>query len=637
MCGIVGYVGQNNVTEFLLSGLYSLEYRGYDSAGVALRVEGDTPHLEVVKKSGQVDHLKAALDENPHASTCGIGHTRWATHGAPTSRNAHPHTNPDQTLAVVHNGIIENHYELRQELLDRGYTFRSDTDTEVFAYLLGDIYAQLSDDETAPTDQEIARSSRFTINPGDNRFERAFAAAISRIEGAFAIVAIHQDFPDELCVARQGSPIVLASTPEGAYVGSDLIALAPYTSEVIAIDNGQIAHLFRDGTVEIFEPSGKQVAGEIRKVDKLSAQTGAEGYPDFMLKEISEQPEVVDRLIKARVHEGMVTLDDLNITDEEINQTDKIFIVSCGTSYFAAQIAKHYIETYAKIPVEVAFASEFNYQDVLVSEHTLCIIVTQSGETADTLTAARKIKSLGARVFAVTNVIGSTAAREADGVLYTQAGPEVSVAATKSFVAQIVALLLVSLFLADKRGTLTRTEIADHVKDLAEIPALLATVLDRSEQAEQAAQIAHGAHSALFLGRGFNYPIASEGALKLKELSYLHAESYPAGEMKHGPIALLEKDFPVVVVIPQDGTRNKTLSNIEEIVARGAVVAAVATDGDTQVASIAQHVMWVPPVSEFLSPLVTVVPLQLFARKVALDRGAHIDRPRNLAKSVTVE
>lgn len=612
MCGIVGFTGRTYAKDLLLQGLYTLEYRGYDSAGVALLDEEG--NLQIVKRSGSVKVLEEALDQCHANGTTGIGHTRWATHGAPNEANAHPHTDCNKTLAIVHNGIIENHYTLREELVARGHVFASETDTEVIAHLLEEEYAKAQ----------------------GNLYE-AFRATIAQLEGAYALVALHKDHPGELMVARNGSPIVCASTPQGAYVASDMLALAAYTSTVITLDNGQYAHLFKDGTVEVFNADGTAAVQELMHVDESRVQVDNGDFPDFMMKEIFEQPEAIEHLLKGRLVDGRIMLDDLNISDEEIANTDRVFIVACGTSYHAGLVAKNYIERLAKIPVEVSVASEFNYQDQLVTEHTLCIIVTQSGETADTLTSARKIKSLGARVFAITNVIGSTAAREADGVLYTKAGSEVSVASTKSYVAQIVALFMVSLFLAEKKGLVSPAEIEGHYRDLLTIPNAIRTVLKRVDQPEAAAALCEGRPSALFLGRGLNWPTASEGALKLKELSYVHAEAYPAGEMKHGPIALLEKGFPVFVIIPNDDTRSKTLSNIEEISARGASVAAVATDGDPMVSEVSQYVMWVPAVPELLTPLICIIPLQVLSRQIAINRGQNVDRPRNLAKSVTVE
>lgn len=613
MCGIVGYAGKNEVVDFLLSGLYSLEYRGYDSAGIAL--VGDQGALEVVKRAGSVSHLDEAIKTLGLNACTGIGHTRWATHGEPSELNAHPHVNSDNTLALVHNGIIENHYVLREELEAKGYVFKTETDTEVIAFLLDQEYKKL----------------------GSTDMPQALINTCKQLKGAYAIAVCHVDYPHEIFAARNGSPLVCSQSNQGAYLASDMIALAKYVDELIVLDNGQFAHLKSDGSVRVFDSQNNSLEHQTMQVDANNVPAASGEYPDFMLKEIYEQPEIARRIVDGHFKDGHIRLDGLNISDADIKDTDRIFIVACGSSYHASLIAKSYIESFARIPVEVAVASEFNYQDVLVSEHTLCIVVTQSGETADTLSAARKIKGLGAKVFAITNVIGSTAAREADGVLYTNAGPEVSVAATKTYFAQVLAMYLLALFLADKKEKLEPQDIENAVSSLRKLPQAIEDILKDISSYEKCAEVCEGARSALFIGRGVNYPTASEGALKLKEISYLHAESYPAGEMKHGPIALLEPGFPVIVVIPQDQTRNKTLSNIEEIMARGAQVCALATEGDEQVKESANYTMFVPAIDTDLTPLVSIVPLQIFARKVALDRGQNVDRPRNLAKSVTVE
>lgn len=613
MCGIVGYVGKNHVLKFLLSGLYSLEYRGYDSAGIA--IISDTGALEIVKRAGSVAVLDKALQASHIDAHIGIGHTRWATHGEPSEINAHPHTNPDKTLAIVHNGIIENHYELRSSLECRGYVFQTETDTEVVAFLLDYEYKNL----------------------GEQDLTQALINTCKQLKGAYALGVCHKDYPDELFAARNGSPLVCAQSEDGAYLASDMIALAPYVDELIVLDNGQFARLCASGSVTVFDGEAKELAHHTMKVDANNLPAASGEYPDFMLKEINEQADIARRLVQDHYKQGAIVLDGLNIKESDIQSTDKIFIVACGSSYHAALIAKSYIEGFSRIPVEVSVASEFNYRDVLVSEHTLCIVVTQSGETADTLSAARKIKRLGAKVFAITNVIGSTAAREADGVLYTNAGPEVSVAATKTYFAQVLAMYLLAIFLGDKKATLKQDDIKKYIQPLLALPEAIETIISNKDSYEACAEICKDAHSALFIGRGLNYSTASEGALKLKEISYLHAESYPAGEMKHGPIALLEPGFPVVVVIPQDETRDKTLSNIEEIMARGAQVCAVCTQGDEQVAQTAHYTMGIPSVGPLITPLVAIIPLQIFARKVAINRGQNVDRPRNLAKSVTVE
>lgn len=618
MCGIVGYLGSKAVVPFLLEGLYTLEYRGYDSAGVAV-IEGS--ELEIVKRSGEVAALEQALRERSLQGSCGIGHTRWATHGAPTEQNAHPHFDAEKSLAIVHNGIIENSYELRKELCAAGYSFVSETDTETIAHLLKLNY--------------LASSS----------LEEAFRKTIERLKGSYAIVALHKDHPHMLCVARKGSPLVVAPTAEGIYVASDTLALAKQAKQYISLDNGQYGFLYADKLSEdspydacvFYNEQHEKIMLELQNLGCLELSTACEGFPDFMLKEIHEQPQVLDAFLRRHISGSEITLGDFDISSKELKELRRIYIVSCGTSYYASQLAKNYLEYFMKIPVEINVASEFNYQHVLVDGHTLCMIITQSGETADTLTAARKMKSLGASVYAITNVVGSSAARESDGVLYTMAGPEVSVASTKSYTAQVLALMLFALRSARELNTVSEAEYMQALSDLQGLSTALSTVIERADQAQRASSCFEKVHSALFLGRGLDFATACEGALKLKELSYIHAEAYPAGEMKHGPIALLEPGFPVVVLIPQDDMYKKTLSNIEEITARGAEVIALATEGDTQVEQYCSAVMWLPKVSPLLSGLINVVYLQLFAREVALLRGKNVDRPRNLAKSVTVE
>lgn len=614
MCGIVGYTGKSQAVPFLLDGLKALEYRGYDSAGIEILTRNK--ELCGIKCSGRVANLEDKCREYDTQSCCGIAHTRWATHGAPNDRNAHPHTDCTGNIAIVHNGIIENFKELREELLGRGHEFASETDSEVIAHII---------EECMPKT--------------NNNLLDALRMATEKLEGSWAIVAISSYEPDVLCCARKGSPLVLAQTDGGAYAASDITALAGVSKDVIQLDDDQFARMTQDGNIDVFDSAGNCVAQPAHlQIDwDISAATTG-NYPDFMAKEIAEQPDVIERLLRNRLTDQGIVLDELDMDDEEISQLDRIYIVACGTSYHVGLIAKNLIEQWAKIPVIVETASEFNYQPTLVSEHTLCVIITQSGETADTLAAARKMHRLGARVFAITNVLGSTAAREADGVLYVQAGPEVSVCSTKAYTAQIIASILLTLVLAQKNGQMAYGEVARRFRELCKIPDLIRVVLDRSWQAETVASYFAQASSALFLGRNYNATTAAEGALKLKEISYLHAEAYPAGEMKHGPIALLEKDFPVVVIVPEDHVHDKTVSNIQEVIARGATCIAVATDGDQKVASMCgDRVLWIPKAPEYFAPILAIVHLQQLARFVALSRGCDIDKPRNLAKSVTVE
>ena len=616
MCGIVGYTGRGQAVGYLLEGLKTLEYRGYDSAGV--EVVGRDGALHGVKCAGRVATLVERCETANLVGTTGIAHTRWATHGAPTDRNSHPHRDCTGRIAIVHNGIIENYRELRSYLQRNGHTLVSDTDSEVIAHLIEDAWA----------------------GPSAGNLVGAVRNAVRRLEGSWALAVVCADAPGEIVCARNGSPLVVASTPDGAYAASDVTPLANVSSHVIQLENGQLARLEESGRVSVFDSEGAEVAvPSTIDIDWDASAATLGGYADFMAKEIAEQPEAIERLLDGRMGPHGVTLDELTMTGEELASVDRVYLIACGTSYHVSLIARTLIQTWAKVPVVCDYASEFNYeQDVLVTPRTLGVIITQSGETADTLTAARRLKGMGCKVFAITNVLGSTAARESDGVLYVQAGPEVCVASTKAYTAQMVASALLALRLAEARGEMDRLEVERHYGDLCEIPDLIREVISRSWQDKRAAQLFRRAHSALFLGRGVNATTALEGALKLKEISYLHAEAYPAGEMKHGPIALLEPGFPVVAIVPEDRVHDKTVSNIQEVIARGAVCVAVATDGDEAVASLVEHVLWIPRVpDELLVPIVAVVHLQMLARHVARLRGCDVDQPRNLAKSVTVE
>ena len=616
MCGVVGYTGTNQAAPWLLDGLQTLEYRGYDSAGI--QVVSPSGNLHGVKCAGRVKDLRErAVAANPDG-TCGIGHTRWATHGAPTDRNAHPHLDGSGRIAVVHNGIIENFQELRRELTAAGHVFVSDTDTEVIPHLIQEAWE-------GPAKGDLATAVR---------------NACDRLEGAWAVACICADVPGTLVCTRKGSPLVVASTDDGAYAASDVMPLAGTTSHVMQLNDYDVATLTADGTVRITDRDGRPVANPSTiDIDWDASAAKLGGYSDFMVKEINEQPEALERLLKDRLGKHGIELDELSLSKSEMAAVDKIVIIACGTSYHVGLIAKAAIERWAHIPVSVEYASEFNYnEEYLVTDHTMCVVITQSGETADTLTAARRMRGMGCTVFAITNVLGSTAARESDGTLYIQAGPEIAVASTKAYTAQMVASYLLALRLAFANGSMTHDEVEKHYHNLETLPDLMREVLARRWQDKQAARLFRDKHSSLFLGRNVNATTAYEGALKLKEISYLHAEAYPAGEMKHGPIALIEGGFPVVTVVPADHVHDKTVSNIQECLARGAVVIGVATDGDEKVAKMCSEVLWVPPVAdELLFPVVAIIHLQLLARYVARDRGYDVDKPRNLAKSVTVE
>ncbi len=616
MCGVVGYTGRKQASEWLLDALQTLEYRGYDSAGV--QVVSPSGNLHGVKCAGRVAHLRERAAVANLNGTCGIGHTRWATHGAPTDKNAHPHLDCTGRIAIVHNGIIENFQQLRRELMLAGHTFTSDTDSEVVAHLIEDAWA----------------------GPAKGNLANAVRNACDRLEGSWGLAVVCADAPGTLVVTRNGSPLVVASTDDGAYVASDVMPLASVTSRVVQLQDRDVATLNGDGSIVISDRDGRVVEHPTEiTIDWDASAATLGGYSDFMAKEITEQPEAIERLLAGRLGEHGIELDELTLTKAQLAAVSHVVIIACGTSYHAGLAAKAAIERWARVPVSVEYASEFNYEEeYLVGENTMCVIITQSGETADTLTAARRMRGMGCNVFAITNVLGSTAARESDGTLYVQAGPEVAVASTKAYTAQMVASYLLALRLALANGSLTREEVVKHFHELERIPDLMREVLKRRWQDKQAVRFFRNKTSSLYLGRNVNSATAFEGALKLKEISYLHAEAYPAGEMKHGPIALIEGGYPVVVVVPADHVHDKTVSNIQECLARGAAVIAVATDGDERVAKLCSEVLWVPRCpNELIVPAVSVLHLQMLARYVARDRGYDVDKPRNLAKSVTVE
>ncbi len=610
MCGIVGFTGNVPADKILIDGLKKLEYRGYDSAGVALAYPG---RLDVIRRTGKVAVLEEALSNDEHASCCGIGHTRWATHGRPSETNAHPHIDCHGNIAIVHNGIIENFVALRDELIAEGHTFRSQTDTEVVAHLLERYYE------------------------GD--LVAAMRKATQQLQGAYGIAAVCVDAPDQIVVTRKDSPIVIGMSDgdvKGSFIGSDMIALLEYTRDAIFLDDGQIA-LLRPNSIEVFDRSGKTVEPTWTHVDWDAENAEHAGYPDFMLKEIYEQPRAVRDTIAGCVKNGEVILDELTLDDEDIAAIDSVYIIGCGTSYHAGLVARELIEGWARIPTTVDVASEFRYRNPIVTPSTLVIAISQSGETADTLAAVRLARSKGAKVFAVTNVVGSRITRESDGAFYVKANMEISVAATKSFLAQIACLSLIAMFLAQKKHRLTSNQVASLYSDLCETPSQIEAILENQNEIEEAAELISKAHSAMYVGRGIGATICKEGALKLKEISYLHAEAYAAGELKHGPIALLDENVPVVAVVTDSPTRMQTLSNVQEALARGSHIVAVATEGDTEVSEIADYVLYIPRTRDWCSAITASVPLQLLARHVALKRGCDVDHPRNLAKSVTVE
>jgi glutamine---fructose-6-phosphate transaminase (isomerizing) len=620
MCGIVGYVGPQESLDVVLEGLRRLEYRGYDSAGVAVLTDG---RLTTAKKAGKLANLEKVLaDEALPPSTIGIGHTRWATHGGPTDANAHPHVSADGTVAVVHNGIIENFAALRAECEAAGVEFTSETDTEVVAHLLAAVY------ETTPA--------------GPDRLGAAMRSVSRRLEGAFTLVATHAAEPDRLVASRRNSPLVVGVGDGEYFLGSDVAAFIAHTRNALELGQDQVVVIDRDRGVIVTDFAGSTVQPTAYTVDWDAAAAEKSGYDWFMLKEIAEQPKAVaDTLLGRLGAEGELVLDEVRLSDQDLRDIDKVFVVACGTAFHAGLIAKYAIEHWTRIPVEVELASEFRYRDPVLDRSTLVVVVSQSGETMDTLMALRHAKDQKARVLAICNANGSTIPRESDAVLYTHAGPEVAVASTKGFLTQVVACYLVGLFLAQVRGIKYADEVAAIVEDLRCLPDAVATVLESMEPVRELARSLAAEDTLLFLGRHVGYPVALEGALKLKELAYIHAEGFAAGELKHGSIALIDQGTPVVVIVPSPRSREsvhgKVVSNIQEVRARGARTIVVAEDGDDDVLPYADHLIRVPRTPTLLAPVVTTVPLQVLACEIAATRGLDVDQPRNLAKSVTVE
>ncbi|MFE7568369.1 glutamine--fructose-6-phosphate transaminase (isomerizing) [Streptomyces sp. NPDC057539] len=615
MCGIVGYVGGQSALDVVIAGLKRLEYRGYDSAGVAVLADGG---LAAAKKAGKLVNLEKTLVERPLPSgTTGIGHTRWATHGGPTDVNAHPHLDNAGRVAVVHNGIIENFAALRAELAGRGHDLESETDTEAVAHLLAEAFSSCGD---------LAESMRQVCR---------------RLEGAFTLVAVHADEPDVVVGARRNSPLVVGVGDGESFLASDVAAFIAHTRAAIELGQDQVVELRRDGVVVTdFDGASADVRSYHVDWDASAAEKG--GYDYFMLKEIAEQPKAVADTLLGRIDaEGSLTLDEVRIPAAVLREADKVVIVACGTAFHAGLIAKYAIEHWTRMPCEVELASEFRYRDPILDRRTLVIAISQSGETMDTLMALRHAREQGAKVLAICNTNGSTIPRESDAVLYTHAGPEVAVASTKAFLTQLVACYLVALYLGQRRGTKWGDEIRAVIRDLSRISREVERVLETMEPVRALARSLKDKRTVLFLGRHVGYPVALEGALKLKELAYMHAEGFAAGELKHGPIALIEEDLPVVVVVPSPRGRSvlhdKIVSNIQEIRARGARTIVIAEEGDDAVVPYADHLIRIPATPTLLQPLVATVPLQVFACELATARGNEVDQPRNLAKSVTVE
>jgi glucosamine--fructose-6-phosphate aminotransferase (isomerizing) len=608
MCGIVGYVGPRKALPVLLDGLKRLEYRGYDSAGVALVADG---RLVVKKAAGKITALEAQLGRDTLGATTGMAHTRWATHGAPTSVNAHPHTDCAGDIAVVHNGIIENHAALRQMLLAKGHRFVSETDTEVLAHLVEQFY--------------------------QGCLEEAVASALQEVEGAYGLLVLSAKEPSKLVAARSGSPLLLGLGNGENFVASDPSAVLAHTRSVVYLDEGNLA---------VVTPSGYQVKDRhsvplnktVSQIDWDLATIERGGYAHFMLKEICEQPESIRNVLRGHLleEEGTARLGGINLSDEDLLKVERIVLTACGTSWHAALVGEYMLEELARLPAEVEYASEFRYRNPLVDERTLVIVISQSGETADTLAALREAKRRGARTLGIINVVGSTIAREVDGGIFLHAGPEIGVASTKAFTSQIVALALFTLHLGRLRSV-SILQGREIVRALRKLPEQLEAVLAKRPAIEELAERYTRASNVLYLGRGYNFPVALEGALKLKEISYIHAEGYPAAEMKHGPIALIDELMPVVFIAPRDAVHAKIVSNIEEVRARGGRVLAVVTEGDREITGMVDHAFAIPETLDMLTPVLTSVPLQLLAYHIAVRRGCNVDQPRNLAKSVTVE
>ncbi|MFF7713547.1 glutamine--fructose-6-phosphate transaminase (isomerizing) [Streptomyces sp. NPDC007988] len=615
MCGIVGYVGAQSALDVVIAGLKRLEYRGYDSAGVAVLSDGG---LAAAKKAGKLLNLEKELTDRPLPSgSTGIGHTRWATHGGPTDANAHPHLDNAGRVAVVHNGIIENFAALRAELAERGHDLASETDTEVVAHLLAEEFSSCG---------ELAEAMRLVCR---------------RLDGAFTLVAVHADEPDVVVGARRNSPLVVGVGDGEAFLASDVAAFIAHTRSAIELGQDQVVELRRDGvTVTDFDGAPAEVRSYHVDWDASAAEKG--GYDYFMLKEIAEQPKAVADTLLGRIDaEGSLTLDEVRIPAAVLREAHKVVIVACGTAFHAGLIAKYAIEHWTRIPCEVELASEFRYRDPILDQRTLVVAISQSGETMDTLMALRHAREQGAKVLAICNTNGSTIPRESDAVLYTHAGPEVAVASTKAFLTQLVACYLVALYLGQVRGTKWGDEIRAVIRDLSQIATQVDQVLETMEPVRALARSLARKNTVLFLGRHVGYPVALEGALKLKELAYMHAEGFAAGELKHGPIALIENDLPVVIVVPSPRSRSvlhdKIVSNIQEIRARGARTIVIAEEGDEAVEAYADHLIRIPQTPALLQPMVATVPLQVFACELATARGNEVDQPRNLAKSVTVE
>ncbi len=610
MCGIVGYIGHKSAAEVIINSLKKLEYRGYDSAGISVNCNGE---LFTQKRAGKIAVLDSVIDyDSLKNCTTGIGHTRWATHGEPSDVNSHPHSDCNNELVIIHNGIIENYKDLKDVLIGRGHKFLSETDTEVVVHLIEHYKKELP-------------------------LLDAVIKALHSVEGAYGLVVMSKKTPDVLIAARKGSPLVLGVGDGEMLIASDVSAVIEHTREVIYLGDGEVVEVRKDG-YRIYDLDKNKIDKDIESIDWDIASIEKHGYDHFMLKEIFEQPETITNAFRGRIllDEAMVKLDGLRLTDEDFTNIERIIFIACGTSWHAGLVAEYLIEEYARIPVEVEYASEFRYRKPVLKKGDLVITISQSGETADTLAAMREAKAKGIKVLGITNVVGSTIARESDGGVYIHAGPEIGVASTKAFTSQITVIILLTVLLARKRE-MSFTEGSAILNDLLKLPELVKIIFASSEKIKEIAEVYSDKSNFLYLGRGVSFPVALEGALKLKEISYIHAEGYPAAEMKHGPIALIDQEMPVVFIAPKDEIYSKIISNMEEVRARKGKIIAIATENDKDIVKYADHVIYIPDVHRALLPILSVIPLQLLSYYVAVHRGCDVDQPRNLAKSVTVE
>jgi glucosamine--fructose-6-phosphate aminotransferase (isomerizing) len=610
MCGIIGYLGQKPIVPVLMEGLKRLEYRGYDSAGIVTLSNGS---VNLIKQAGKISNLEALLAKRPINGSVGIAHTRWATHGVPNSENAHPHTDCRNKIALIHNGIIENYDVIKTELIAKGHQFKTQTDTEALVHLI----------------EEFFKSGL--------SFEEAVRAALTQVEGTYGIAAVCSDEPEVIVAARKGSPLVVGIGDGENFVASDVSAIINHTKQVSYLDDGEMVVVRRDG-IAVTTIGNQPVQKQVEKIAFDLERIEKGGYDHFMLKEIMEQPSTIQDAMRGRLlpEEGMARLGGLHEVMEALLNARRILITACGTSWHASLIGEYLLEEFVRVPVEVEYASEFRYRDPVIEDNNVLLVISQSGETADTLAALREAKRKGATVIGICNVVGSTIAREVHAGVYLHAGPEIGVASTKAFTSQVTLLTLLTLLLARHRN-MSAAKGVELVQEMMALPGKVEKILGLREEIKKIAQIYHKSSNFLYLGRGYNFPVALEGALKLKEISYIHAEGYPAAEMKHGPIALIDDNMPVVFIATQDSTYDKIVSNIEEVRARRGKVIAIATEGDEEIKKRADHVIYIPPTKQMLTPILTIIPLQLLAYYIAILRGCDVDQPRNLAKSVTVE